>query len=362
MKRRMTALLAAAAVFVLSGCSAFEKKYVVENDYTPIQQSTDKGESKVTVKTLSALKQAICELVYSGRTDGNISFDPDYDGEVSEDMASACWSLRTKDAFFAYCVDNIAYELSQIVNYTDASIHISYADIGIPVSDIVRMSYCTWDEDYIAEAYHRGTEKLVYFVLAGTYSDVRLERLMSDVYREHPLSAPVQPETEVTVYSGSGIQKLYEVRIDYRVSPGELAEFRRSTQLFAPFDSSVHKLDARQRLELAGKYIQDNCVYDRTAESSAYYALLGGRADSEGIALAMSELCRELELDCMVVYGQLNWEDHCWNIVNIDGTNYHVDMSAPDMSVFMLGDDTMWADYRWDIATYPPCAPAAQSE
>ena len=60
-----------------------------------------------------------------------------------------------------------------------------------------------------------------------------------------------------------------------------------------------------------------------------------------------------------MVYGQRNWRNCCWNIIQLDGNSYHVDVSACLTLVidqgFLLPDETMWTLYRWDISSYPPC-------
>ena len=51
--------------------------------------------------------------------------------------------------------------------------------------------------------------------------------------------------------------------------------------------------------------------------------------------------------------------DHCWNIVKIDGDYYHVDVSrcydGDFADGFLLDDESMWNDYRWNISNYPAC-------
>ena len=60
-----------------------------------------------------------------------------------------------------------------------------------------------------------------------------------------------------------------------------------------------------------------------------------------------------------MVYGQRNWRNCCWNIIQLEGKSYHVDVSAcMTLGIdqgFLLPDETMWMLYRWDISSYPPC-------
>ena len=70
------------------------------------------------------------------------------------------------------------------------------------------------------------------------------------------------------------------------------------------------------------------------------------------------ELCRQLGVDCRIVYGQRSWQDHCWNIVRVNGEYYHVDAGLTDASVennFLKPDQSFWENYRWDVASYPAC-------
>ena len=114
MKKRCVCLLLAAVLAAgLCGCSGiFEKEYVVIEDYEPSYSAETTEGDKVVVKNLSALRQAIQNWVMNGQTEGNIVFDTEYSGNSSEDMASACWQVRTENALCAYCVENISYELN----------------------------------------------------------------------------------------------------------------------------------------------------------------------------------------------------------------------------------------------------------
>lgn len=70
---------------------------------------------------------------------------------------------------------------------------------------------------------------------------------------------------------------------------------------------------------------------------------------------------RRYKLECWVADGEADgaygWGDHAWNIVNIDGNYYHVDVTwdDPDESdninydYFLISDEQMSTDHKWDI-------------
>ena len=117
--------------------------------------------------------------------------------------------------------------------------------------------------------------------------------------------------------------------------------------------------DPALRALAACEYLLENCSYTESGQNDIYSALILGEANSEGMALAYVELCRQLDIPCQIVYGQRNWRSHCWNIIQLGGDSYHVDVSVCAEqgleSGFLLPDETMWGHYRWDISSYPPC-------
>ncbi len=101
---------------VLSGCSFFDDTYLVESDYPLPDRKESSSRDTVTVTGLSDLRDAIRNTVAAGASERTIVFDSSYAGNPYEDLASACWQVRTEDALCAYCVENIAYEMTQIVS------------------------------------------------------------------------------------------------------------------------------------------------------------------------------------------------------------------------------------------------------
>jgi len=362
MKKRLIRICLVAAVCFLCGCgSVFDKEYVVVSDYVPPAQDNVSREDKITVRDLNELKAALLGLVSSGEDDGAIQFDAAYQGDTAADMASACWQVRTQDALCAYCVDNISYELSKIVNHYEAEISIHYSPAALNAADIRQMQYSTGIEDIIRSAMEAGNRRLVILITRSFYSGEEMESLVGRVYRSYPASAPAEPKASVNMFSGSGRQRLYEILLDYGMTGEELEARRAELLALEPFrDADTEMLDPAHRALLAADYLVDNCVYAADSQGhSAYAALVGQEADSEGMALAYVELCRRLEVPCQIVYGQKNRENHSWNIIELDEKSYHVDLTACQAQGmpggFLLRDEEAWVSYRWDTAAYPVC-------
>ena len=364
-KKSLPLLSLLLAASLLSGCgSVFDKEYVVVSDYTPPAQDSSSQEDKITVRNLAQLQRAILSLVSAGEKEGSVRFDASYEGDVSADMASACWTVRTQDALCAYCVENIAYDLSRIVSHYEASISIHYSAAALDAASIRQMQYATGLDELIRGALEEGSRSLVLLITSSFYSAEEMESRVSRVYRSYPGSVPTAPEVSVNMFSGSGRQRLYEINLDYGLSDQELQHRRAQLRALEPFAAEdLESLDAPRRALLAARYLADHCTWtEEDGLSNVYAALVGGAANSEGMALAYVELCQELDLNCQIVYGQFNWENHCWNIVELDGAHYHVDVGMCRRqgmeSGFLLRDEEAWANYRWDTSAYPPCTGA----
>lgn len=362
LKRLTSGLLTAALILTLCGCAGiYEKEYISVSEYSPPVQESGKSDGKVTVKNFAALKQALLGFAYAGETEGVIVFDQSYEGDTTADMASACWQVRTQDALCAYCVENIAYELNKIVTINEASVYISYSAYGKPPEEIQHLSYSTGVAERLRAAMEQGERYIVLLISRSAYNAAQMENAVRDVYRENPTLVPKEPTASVNMFSGTGTQRLYEITISYGMTDEEKQQ--RTAQLeaidaFAGLDTD--SMSEGLRALTACQYLVDNCALsDQSSENTAYAALVNGQADSEGIAFAYMVLCKRLQLDCRIVYGQHIWSDSCWNIVRVDGSYYHVDVAgakAGDIQVcFLRSDEEFWGDHRWDVASYPKC-------
>ncbi len=76
----------------------------------------------------------------------------------------------------------------------------------------------------------------------------------------------------------------------------------------------------------------DMVTYDNSANCyCAYGALIDGKAVCSGYSKAYQLLCDYADIDCAIVYGFNDSEEHAWNIIRLDDGNwYEVDVSWDD--------------------------------
>ncbi len=362
MKKLLSALSLTLLCLLLAGCgSVFEKEYVSVTDYVPPVQAESSAGERVTVRNMAELKKAIISMVYDGASDGSIAFDPNYDGNAPEDMESACWQVRTQDALCAYCVRDLNYQIEKIVNYYEGTVSIDYTSYAAELSSIIRLPYSVGLQDILSSAMDENRSRVTLLIDTSSTTTENVRTIVQDLYRKNPTICVREPQITVYMYSGAGRQRLYEINFRYGMPEDEVIRCKSQLKnLDVVSNLGAEELDDPHRALAACRYLTESCVLSDTAQGSCYDALIRGESSSEGLALAYVEMCHQLDIECRIVYGQYGGADHCWNVVRLDGSWYHVDVSrcydGRFEEGFLLNDESMWNDYRWSIASYPVCA------
>lgn len=347
---------------MLCGCgSFFDKEYVVETRYESPVALPDPVPDDAAVTASDELLDILRSMVTEGEQSRLLHFDPAYAGDVSADLANACWQIRTQDALCAYCVENISYELSKLLGRYEALLSVNYARTEAERASIVLLPYAGEAAEVLHDAIEAGQRSLVLLIERSSYSAEGMEDLVLDVYRQDPAITPYEPTVLVDMISGADMQRLYVLELDYGLPEEERAARRDEiAALDLLSGTDVSGMSEAERALFACRALIVRCRYTEDPEKDSLYdALIGREADSRGFALAYMAYCRRLGLSCELVQGQYEQADYCWNIVQIDGAFYHVDTAACFRggleAGFLLDDESAWGAYRWDYFSYPHC-------
>ncbi len=119
-------------------------------------------------------------------------------------------------------------------------------------------------------------------------------------------------------------------------------------------------------------YIVNHACYDdinfqnNTVPNESYTPygiLIKGTGVCEGYAHTMKLLLNKAGVECILVYGKADGEEHAWNIVKIDNQYYHLDATWDDPAgvdrstyyYFNLSDKMIAVNHNWDKDLYPQC-------
>ena len=163
------------------------------------------------------------------------------------------------------------------------------------------------------------------------------------------------PAIDVTVYSGGSSQKIFGVTLRYGASASAVND--RRTQLDGRVRTLTSTLIAGQQETplQAALVVMRACEQRITTVSTAYDALVSGTADSCGLAMAYKAVCDALNIPCQVVSGRFQGTERCWNVVQVGGNYYHLDLSMQSETLWLRSDESMQSTYQWDAESCPAC-------
>ena len=362
MKKRVL-ILALLSALLLSACgSIYDAEYVYSAPYDDETQNTGDTEGE-DVRSYTQLESAISGMVNGARSGGKLRFS-NYSGSVADDIAAACYEIKTQTPMGAYAVEELTYNLSRIVSYYTAEVFISYKRSPAEIRNVVTVNGISALKSHISEKVAGHDRHEVLKVYSSVVSDEYIRGLVHQACLDAPLICEGEPEVKVTAYPGEGVNRIYDIELSYAVDGAAFARRRAEVgDVLSEVCASLAGKAAGETARECAAWLAENCASDGGEdEDTAYAALLGGRAGSLGFAMAYKAMCDMLELDCLIVEGSLGTlgaQTHFWNIVNIDGDYYHIDVSrirdASWEDAFLLSDDMAWGTYMWDAEKYPAC-------
>ncbi|WP_274306984.1 transglutaminase domain-containing protein [Solibacillus daqui] len=127
-----------------------------------------------------------------------------------------------------------------------------------------------------------------------------------------------------------------------------------------------------QKIVAVHDYIVRTYSYEMHTKGSPF-AVSTFMAEKRGVcmayALLFEKMMHMLDIPCYYVIGKADGEGdagHAWNMVQLDGDWYHVDVTWDDIGhayehheirycYFLLTDDQIANNHQWDLDLYPPC-------
>ena len=224
-------------------------------------------------------------------------------------------------------------------------------------------AYDTLTDDYVKELYMRIAKSVdtVYapnITTTGTLSDYQITQAVEAYKNDHPETFWLKGSSLFVPYGDTT-----SVKLDYTVQNDELIAAKKKFD--TAVTSALKKLPSGndfEREEYINNYIIDNCKYDDAAaenddvqgnENDAYGVFVDGKAVCEGYSKAFQILCNKADIDCVLLSGTADSDNHAWNGVKIGGDWYQIDVTWDDVDDFIydsheyfnLTDSLMYEDH-----------------
>ena len=158
------------------------------------------------------------------------------------------------------------------------------------------------------------------------------------------------PEAQISLYPDSGSRRVVEILLTYPDPMEELDRKREAVDTaLAAFPASGDP-EGEEAARRAAAELCARCEYSPEGGATAYAALVEGAADDEGLALAYTLVCRNLQgVTCELVEGTWEGEPRFWNGVHpADGESLYVDLSRTNQpTLFYTAEELAQQGYRW---------------
>ncbi len=366
MKRWIAALLCVVLLpTMLTGCSSiFDRDYA---SVTPHQEqaASDEDASILRAETYAELVSCVQHFVSMGQSIGTVHVYQ-YSGDIDTDLQTASNEVLHEDPLGAYALENITYTCSRIVSYYECTFFLTFCRSMEEISSI--KSAYGWGaiREQISDSL-AGFQPSLTLRTSSFYADsAQLYALTQTAYYDAPATALGYPAVAVSIYpesSNTSRYRIIEITFSYANTQSTLkkraeAVAARAAQL-AGVESAA---DATVAVLLRSRLLAVT-EYDENGSSSVYSALILGNGNSEAIGMSYALLCRQAGISCQLVQGTWNGTPHSWNIIELNGQYWHVDLTLGDTEGARYTDAEMNSlGYQWSQDDYPTCSGTVDSE
>ena len=191
------------------------------------------------------------------------------------------------------------------------------------------------------------------------FQNMDFTQFVEDFAADHPNYVMEHPKLTVSMYPQTGNDRVVEIRFTYQNSREDLRSMQSVVRpLFTSAELYVtwNEPEAERYAQLYSFLMERNEYKVETSITPSYSLLIHGVGDSKAFATVFSAMCRQSDMECMVVSGTCNGESLFWNIICIDGVYYHLDLLASNArGEFTPLLDADMGGYVWDYSAYPAC-------
>ncbi|MEG1577959.1 MAG: hypothetical protein RR336_04255, partial [Oscillospiraceae bacterium] len=357
MKKRVLSVLLAGALLLTSGCSSMLHRSLLSVEPHAEHVPPGNGTSVLRAESYPGLVSAVQLCVSQGLETGEIQLY-NYTRDPDKDLTAACLAVVQTDPLAAYAVDYMKHDVTRILSYYKVNLTIQYRRTPEQIAGIVTATGGSAIRGELVHTLADFQSETVLRISDFAEDDTYIEQLLRRAYLDAPAAALGEPTHTVTTYPETGKQRIVEILLTY---PDDVAELKTKSARVQTLAKKIADEATSEGTEnLAGRLyatLKKRALFVKNPEggSTAYAALVDGKADSLGMALAWKLLCDAAEIPCTVVEGlDKDGTPRYWTIVTRAEGPRHVD---PTRSVLELFTDAQRAEqgYTWPQGIYPLC-------
>lgn len=338
---------------LLSGCSTW-----MDGEYHSVKPHASDGNKlsgdKVTVSSYNELRDALVEMVTSGRQQSTFyitGFDLD---QVDQYMNTAIMHVFQNSAVGSYAVDEITYDSGTSGGISAIAVDVTYIHGRQEILRIKRTNNMEGVKKLLTTALHNCDASTV--IKVDTYEELDIEQFVRDYVDANPHLCMELPQIAVSVYPNRGEERVLEISFTYQTSREVLRSMQDTVMpIFSAAELYVQSSDGEsQKYEQLYSFLMERFDYRYETSITPTYSLLRyGVGDSKAFAMVFGIMCQNADLECSVVSGTKNGEAYYWNRISVEDVVYHVDLLAcSEAGEFVPKLEEEMSGYVWDYSEY----------
>ena len=349
---RKCILLILSVVLLLSGCSWMDGEYHSVRPHA--SDGTKLSNDVVTVSDYLQLRDALTEMVTSGKQSSTFYITGFSLEDVDQYMNTAIMYVFQNCAVGAYAVDTITFESGTSGGISAIAVEVSYIHGRQEILRIKNVADVDGAKAMIRFAVNNCDASVVLHI--KDYDDFDVESFVQEYANENPHLCMETPQVTATTYPQRGEERVLEISFTYKTGRDSLRNMQAQlSPIFSAAELYVQGSEGEgQKYEQLYAFLMER--FDYTVETSitpAYSLLRYGVGDSKAFAMVYSVMCQNADLKCQVVSGTRDGEAHYWNLIQFDGTVYHVDLLASnEAGEFHVMLPEEMTGYVWDYSQY----------
>ena len=338
---------------LLSGCSSW-----MDGEYHSVKPHASEGnpvsDDVITVAGYNELRDALVDMIESGRQKSTIYITGFSLEDVDRYMNTAIMHVFQNSAVGAYAVDEITFESGTSGGVAAIAVDATYIHSRQEILRIKTARDMSVVKDVIAASLRNCESSVV--IKVDEYIGLDVEQYVKEYVNANPHLCMELPQVSLSVYPKQGRERVLEIFLTYQNTRTDLQVMQNIvTPIFAAAELYVQSSDGdSQKYEQLFSFLMERFDYKLETSITPVYSLLRyGVGDSKAIAMVYSIMCQNADMQCQVVSGTKNGEAYYWNMICLDGVDYHVDLlrsSEEGEFVLMIPDDM--TGYVWDYSVY----------
>lgn len=347
-------ILCTCLCLLLSGCHT-----ILDGDYlwtAPHQAQENPGiEDTLQAADYNELLTALADMAENGTESGIVYVSQYASKNFEEEMQKAVKTTLENNPIAAYAVDAIQWELGINGGQKAIAVSISYLHNRTEIRKIQHAATTEQAEEKIFDVLKNIAPGIVLYL--EDYEHTDFVQLVEKYAIGNPQYVMEIPQVTANVYPRWGTARVIELKFAYQTPKDSLENMQRQV---SPIFSAARLYvtgDAENSQKFSQLYSFLTERFDYTIETSitpAYSLLRHGVGDSKAFSTVYAAMCQLAGLECQVISGTHLGERWYWNLINVDGNYYHLDLlRCSQAGSFQMRTVDEMQGYVWDYSAYP---------